>query len=97
MTTSNTKDCFREFLGKTVKGVLFNALPWNRTDLAKGTKTLIFDDGRGLTIASNGSFWVDDAEEVRRAINERTIELRKTQEEISEVLSAAGGHPPEAV
>ena len=90
MVASNTKDCFRECIGKRVKGVLFDALPAGRNDLAAGTKTLIFDDGSGLTIASNGSFWLEAQEEIQRAVSCRLAELEKTKDEIAEVLAAAG-------
>jgi hypothetical protein len=90
MVASNTKDCFRECIGKRVKGVLFDAMPIGRLDLARGTKSLIFDDGTALTIGGNGSFWIDGVEEVNRAILIRRKELEDTKAEISEVLIAAG-------
>lgn len=90
MAASNTKDCFRECIGKRVKGVLFDAMPVGRADLARGTKSLIFDDGTALTIGSNGSFWVEGVEEVRRAIQVQRAALEATKAAISEVLVAAG-------
>jgi hypothetical protein len=90
MTASNTRDCFREFVGKRVKGVLFDALPVNRVDLSAGNKTLVFDDGRGLTFANNGSYWIDSADEVKRAIDLVKADLKKAQKEIKGVLSLAG-------
>lgn len=89
MTTSNTLDCFRYCVGKTVKGVLFNALPLRRRDLSRGSKTLIFNDGTGLTISSSGSFWIDSAEDVRLAIKETKDRLEVNQKELSEVLELA--------
>jgi hypothetical protein len=88
--SANTKDCFRECIGRTVVGVLFDALPVNRRDIAAGTKTLVLDDGRGLTIASNGSFWIDSAEEVARAIRSKRQQLAATQSELEGVLELAG-------
>lgn len=90
MTTSNTRECFTTFKGQRLIGMLFNALPVSRRDLAAGTTTLIFEDGRGLTISSNGSYWVDAADEVKRAVEERQAELRATQGEIEGVLELAG-------
>lgn len=87
---SNTQDCFREVVGKTVIGVLFNAMPPCRHDLAQGTKTLIFDDTTGLTIANNGSFWLESATDVQQAIRKREAELKRVNKEISEVLRLAG-------
>jgi len=91
MTASNTYDCFREFVGQKVLGVLFNALPLNRRDLSDGTKTLIFEDGRGLTIASNGSYWIDDKENISIAIREKQQVLEKTKTDLQGVLALTGG------
>jgi len=90
MPASNTKDCFREFVGKRIKGVLFDALPWSRLDLAAGTKTLVFEDGRGLTVASNGSFWIDSADDVKIAIDRVKRELKANQRDVKDVLKLAG-------
>jgi hypothetical protein len=89
MAASNTHDCFREFVGQKVIGLLFSALPWNRRDLAAGTKTLIFEDGRGLTIASNGSYWIESVEDVDTAVKYRQKELLATQRELAEVIELA--------
>ena len=90
MAASNTKDCFRECIGKTVVGVLFDAMPPNRKDLAAGTKTLVFDDGTGLTLNDSGAFWRESAAEVKYAVAERHSELSALQREISDVLDLAG-------
>jgi hypothetical protein len=90
MAASNTKDCFREFVGQRVKGVLFNALPVGRADLNSGTKTLIFEDGRGLTIASNGSFWIDSKSDIAQAIDVAKDELENIQRDLQDVLEASG-------
>ena len=91
MTASNTKDCFRECVGKKIKGVLFDALPnGGRRDLSNGTKTLVFDDGSGLTISSNGSFWRENVEEVSQAIQRKRADLEDNERDIKDVLTAAG-------
>lgn len=90
MVASNTKDCFRECVGKKVVGVLFGALPVGDADIDSRTKTLVLDDGRGLTISSNGSFWIDSADDVRRAVKKKRDELNATEGEIAEVLALAG-------
>lgn len=87
---SNTFDCFREFVGKKVVGVLQGALPVGRRDIASGTKTLVFEDGRGLTVASNGSYWIDSKEDVDRAVSEVTEELEKLRRDTEDVLRLAG-------
>ena len=71
MTASNTKECFTDCIGKTVLGCLFDAFPSNRRDLAAGTKTIVFDDGTGLTIASNGSFWPENRKDVETVIRRK--------------------------
>jgi hypothetical protein len=88
--TSNTRDCFRACVGKRIKGVLFDAIPAGRKDLSSGTKTLIFEDGSGFTIARNGSFWIDGVEQIKRAILHKREELEVTNAEIKEVLKEAG-------
>ena len=79
MVASNTRDCFRACVGKRVIGVLFEALPAGRRNLAIGTKTLIFEDGTGLTIAGNGSFWIENSEDIKRAIEYHKTELEATK------------------
>jgi len=90
MAASNTPDCFREFVGKRVKGVLFDALPLGRADLSAGTKTLVFEDGRGLTIAHNGGFWIDSPEHVERAVIILRKELEAAQRGLKDILALAG-------
>lgn len=88
--TSNTPECFRTFVGQKVVGILIDALPVNRADLNRGTKTLVFEDGRGLTIASNGSYWVERPEEVRRAIAATQRKLEDVQRDLAGTIELAG-------
>lgn len=90
MPASNTRDCFSEFIGQKVVGCLFDALPVSRRDIASGTKTLVFEDGRGLTISSKGTFWIESKNEVDSAIRAKKQELAATQKEIAGVLELAG-------
>jgi hypothetical protein len=87
---SNTRDCFREFIGQRLIGLLFGALPLNRNDLSSGTTTMVFADGRGLTLGGNGSYWIDSADDVQRAVNRSRAALEQTQADIREVLATAG-------
>lgn len=107
MVASNTHDCFREFLGQKLTGLLFGALPLGRADLSSGTKTLIFADGRGLTISSHGAYWIDSADEIHRAVMHRRREISQSLgelhlqlDEIPLALEGAatdgGGTTPEA-
>ena len=93
MPASNTRECFSEFVGQEVIGVLFDACPPNRRDLASGTKTLVFTDGRGLTIASSGSYWIESMSDVARAIRYQKDKLDRTQADIAGVLALAGVFP----
>ena len=81
MVVSDTRDCFRACIGKRVTGVLFGLLPAMRSDLARGNKTLVFEDGSGLTISNNGFFWMDNPEEIERAVGHREAALRAIEAE----------------
>jgi hypothetical protein len=90
MSASNTKECVRELVGRRIVGVLFNALPLNDRSLASGNKTLVFEDGTGFTFSSNGSYWQESAENVRRAVVVEERELLAVQEDLRGVLDLAG-------
>lgn len=89
-SASNTKDCFRDLVGKHIKGVLVDTLPLGRADLSAGTKTIVFFDGTGLTIALNGSFWPESTDMVRQAINIAKRDLKNAKREIEGLLALAG-------
>lgn len=89
MIAANTRDCFSEFIGQKVVGVIFDALP--RTSFIS-TKTLIFEDGRGLTTASNGSYWIDSAFDVSRAVQIVRDELAAAEKRLRGVLNLAGNN-----
>ena len=90
MAASNTRECFSECVGRRIIGVLFHALPVGRRDLAAGTKTLVFDDGTGLTFTGNGAYWQEPADEIARAVAERRRALDAAKNEIADVLALAG-------
>jgi hypothetical protein len=90
MATANTHACFEEFIGQKVIGCLFGAMPWNRSDMGDGCKTLVFEDGRGLTISSTGSYWVESASEVKAAVVREACRLKETKRQIKGVLDLAG-------
>ncbi len=89
-TTANTKGCFREFIAQRVVGVLFDALPLGDKGIAAGTKTLVFEDGRGLTITSHGTYWVDGAADIARAADRARLALRAAQIDLAAVIDLAG-------
>lgn len=88
--TSNTRECFSDCIGLRVIGVLFDALPLGRGDLSPGNKTLVFSDGTGLTVGSNGSYWREPAETITRAVSEQADRLTATKREIADVIALAG-------
>lgn len=88
--TSNTPDCFRDCVGRQVTGVLFDTFPLGRYDLSGGTKTLIFDDGYGLTISSNGSYWIENPEDVQRGLARKQRELMQIDADLIEAVRYAG-------
>ena len=93
MAASNTKECIRECIGRTIIGVLFDACPPHRKDLSAGTKTFVFDDGTGLTFAMNGSFWQVSTDEITRAVRMRRAELDRVVADLKDVLAMAGQTP----
>jgi hypothetical protein len=90
MAASNTKDCFREFVGQTVRGVMFDALPISDARLASGTKTLVFEDGRGLTISSSGTFWIESIKDIKAAVKVQRERLVQAEKDVKDVLILAG-------
>ena len=95
MPTANTRACFEELIGHHIVGVLFDALPLSDRSIFAGTKTLILDDGRGLTISARGTYWFESAKDVRRAIECQRDELQRTQARLKGVLALAGGGAPD--
>jgi len=90
MLASNTRDCFRAFVGQRLVGLLFDACPAHRKDLSAGNVHLIFEDGRALTISNKGSYWIETAEDIRAAVARKEGELRQTERDLQEVIAAAG-------
>ena len=70
---ANTAACFTTFVGQRLLGVLeVRNLP------SAGThKTLVFDDGRGLSLGAN-AFWVDPPSVVREEIAAQLAQAEKT-------------------
>lgn len=79
MAASNTFEAFRECIGHKVVGVLKDAMPPSDRGLAAGTKTLVFEDGTGFTMAPNGSYWRESKKEIDRAISIRKRELETNE------------------
>lgn len=91
MSAANTRECFSEFIGRSVVGVLSDALPPHDHRLAAGNKTLVFDDGRGLTISRNGAHWIENKASIDSAIEAKRRELQRVQGELADALKLAGG------
>lgn len=90
MPASNTHECFTTFIGLTLKGFLRAALPLSDQSIASHTVTLVFEDGRGLTLSGNGSYWVDSVDDVKRAITRKAMDLQDVRWELQDVLALAG-------
>jgi hypothetical protein len=89
MATANTLECIEEFKGQALRGVLTG----NRKNAITGvtsTKTLIFEDGRGLTFSSNGSYWTESAEEIAERVKKIVGELERAGESARRTLEAIG-------
>jgi hypothetical protein len=87
---SNTRDCFGAFVGQRLIGLLFDACPPSRRDIAAGTATMVFEDGRGLVFASNGAFWIESADDVRRALQASQDALTSIERDLRDVITLAG-------
>jgi hypothetical protein len=68
MSTANTKECILYFKGCKVIGVLQDRLPMGRLDLSRGTTTILFDNGMGLTF--KGTYWPESKEDIAYAKKE---------------------------
>ena len=90
---SNTADVFRYAIGRTIIGVLRSALPVSRPDLAKGNKTLVFDDGTALTMTSGGAYRIERAEDVDRAVKRTQQKLDDAMRDYQAILDLAGHRP----
>lgn len=95
MPAANTRACFEELIGHQVVGVLFDALPLADRGIASGTKTLILDDGRGLTVSDSGSYWLESVEDIRRAVAQQRQELEAASHRLRGVLALAGEGAPD--
>lgn len=95
MPASNTSDCFRASIGKKVVGFYERGEYSGVLECTLTKRTLVFDDGTGLTFCSNGAYWLESAEEVRRAIAVVKGELDRTERGLRDVLALAGVVAPE--
>lgn len=79
--TSNTKECFRTFIGQRMTGYF----------LKDGDSFLLFDDGRALVIHhETGAYWVVGAQEVQRDLDAVAGELQRQTDDLRNVLDLAG-------
>lgn len=92
---SNTEDCLRQLIGRRVVGVLVGQLPLNAKDIADHCTTFVLEDGRGFTFSSNGSHWLENRDDVRRAIDRKCQELERTKATLDDLLRVAGVHNAE--
>ena len=95
MTTplENTPDCFMKLFGKKLTGVVFNALPHGeagRNDRVKGTKTLLFENGEGITVYNGGFYRWESSYNISVAIKQRVQELRAAEFKIMDEIGLMG-------
>ena len=83
---SNTQECFREFIGQELIGLLFGRVPQLASASTSLGTTMIFRDGRGLFISATGAWWVVSADDVRAAVRHRRDELIKAHDDLQTVL-----------
>lgn len=87
---ANTDACLKALIGHQVIGVLVGQLPISRADIARKCRTFVLDDGRGFTFSSEGSFWLEPADEVYRAVQKKRAELIETSKTLEALLEMAG-------
>ena len=75
---ANTAACFTTFLGQRLLGVL--EVPIHSR--ASAHKTLVFEDGRGLSLGAN-AFWVDPPSVVREEIAAQLAQVEKTTHDLA--------------
>lgn len=93
MAASNTEECLLELRGRTIVGVLMNA---THATTSQSTRTLLLDDGTGITWNERGAFWRESANDVKRVLDARIKELEKTQDALSRMPEHAGAVAPAA-
>lgn len=86
MSAANTLGCIEELIGEKLIGIIEH---WSQSDITR-CKALVFDSGRALILADNGSFWTERAEEVHRKIEALKDEHRREKKRIEGLLALAG-------
>ena len=84
MAASNTKEVFREVIGKKVVGVY-----WERNDHGEAA-VLVLDDGSGLAFNHNGSHWNVSAEDIALRVQHRRMELARAYADLNDILKVEG-------
>ena len=72
--TSNSRDSVSTFIGCTVSGTLTGVR--ERGSSHRGVFTIVFDCGWGLTVLSNGAYFVTNPETINDHVDDLNIELR---------------------
>lgn len=76
MVAANTRECFTACVGKRVTSAFFESAPETRYARAWETKTLVFDDGSGLTVAGGMTYLVPP-DDMRRFLTRCESDLAK--------------------
>ncbi len=87
---SNSRECLAALRDKKIVGFLQGALPVSRSDIARGTTTLVFEDGTGFTFNGIGAYWHESADDVKRALERLRSQLEETGGTLAAILGMAG-------
>lgn len=83
---SNTSGCFQTFVGERLIGVVEDLIESHEPDIS--CRTLIFESGRGLTITSNGTYWLESRNTVRAAADARLAFLAEAKAKTESAMGA---------
>jgi hypothetical protein len=87
----SNQDVFTSCVGRTVVGVLTDAIPQGRYDEAAGSLALVFDDGTALLWHSRmNRVCRVSVEDVAAVVADRTAQLEKLSEQLTEMQTLAG-------
>lgn len=83
MATSNTKEVFREAIGRRIVG-----LYTEQAEFAGVVVVLVLDDGSGLAFGTgNGTHWTVPPAEVKLRVRRRRAELELLTSDLRDVLA----------
>ncbi len=91
MAASNTHECLEETIGHTINGLIYGQTTIGHDNTTYETWTFVFEDGTGLSIVPGyGSYWPENAEDVKRKLSREKRDLAATEKRLKDVLGLAG-------